>query len=188
MKKLAIFGSGSGSNAESICNYFAACPSVDVVLICTNNKNAFIVNRAKKLNLPVVYTTKNELANFNVIHKKLKNYNVDYIILAGFLLKIPVKMLDRYPKKIINIHPSLLPKYGGIGMYGDNVHKAVLKNNESESGITIHFVDQNYDTGQVILQKKCMLNTNETIEGLKSKIRALEFEYFPKTIKKVVLK
>ena len=188
MKKLAIFGSGEGSNAENICNYFLGSTNVKVVFICTNNKNAFIVNRAKKFHLPIVYTTKKDLANFSDLHKTLKDYAIDYIVLAGFLLKIPLKMVASYPKKIINIHPSLLPKYGGKGMYGVNVHRAVLKNKDVESGITLHFVNQNYDEGEVILQKKCVVSSNETIESLKKKIGALEFKYFASTIEKILLK
>ena len=187
MKKLAIFGSGEGSNAENIYNYFLGSTNVKVVFICTNNKSAFIVNRAKKLNLPIVYTTKNDLANFYDLHKTLKDYAVDYIVLAGFLLKIPLKMVASYPKKIINIHPSLLPKYGGKGMYGDNVHRAVLKNKDVKSGITIHFVNQNYDEGEIIFQKKCVVSTNETVESLKKKIGALEFKYFTSIIEKILL-
>jgi phosphoribosylglycinamide formyltransferase-1 len=188
VKKLAIFGSGSGSNAEKICAYFTRFSDIEVAFICTNNKNAFIVTRAKKLNLPVVYTTKNDLANFSILHKVLKDYNVDYIVLAGFLLKIPSRMVNYYPKRIINLHPSLLPKYGGKGMYGRNVHKAVLENKEVESGITIHFVNKNYDEGGLILQKRCVLSFDETVESLEKKIRDLEFEYFPKTIEKLLLK
>ena len=188
MKKLAIFGSGGGGNAENLFKYFSKSTKIEIVFICTNNKNAFIVRRAKKLGLPVIYTTKDDLTNFSDIKKKLDIYSVDYIILAGFLLQIPFEMVDCYPKKIINIHPSLLPKYGGRGMYGANVHRAVLENNETESGITIHFVNQKYDEGEVVLQKKCIISINETIESLNSKISNLEFEYFPKTIEKIVLR
>lgn len=187
MKRLAIFGSKSGSNAENICKYFAASKHIKVVCVCTNNKGAFIVSRAKKLNIPVVFTSKNDLFDFKQLHKTLKKYNVDYIVLAGFLLKIPSKMIACYPKKIINIHPSLLPKYGGKGMYGANVHRSVLENKETESGITIHFVNKNYDEGEVILQKKCSISSVETVESLEQKIHTLEFLYFPKTIKKILL-
>ena len=187
MKRLAIFGSGTGSNAENICNYFSGSSSIKVVFICTNNKSAFIVTRAKKLNIPVIYTTKKELANFSTLHKSLQNYKVDYIILAGFLIKIPSKMIDFYPNKIINIHPSLLPKYGGKGMYGNNVHHAVLKNNDAKSGITIHFVNENYDDGKIILQKCCAVSLTDTAQTLEKKVRDLEFCFFPKTIEKIVL-
>mgnify|MGYP005635158475 CR=1 FL=1 len=185
-KKLAIFASGSGSNAENICNYFANHSDVDVVLICTNKADAFIVKRAEKLNIPVIFITKTELNNFNNLHKKLKNAKVDVIILAGFLLKLPAIMVKKYPNRILNIHPSLLPKYGGVGMYGNNVHKSVLENKETESGISVHFVNQNYDEGELILQEKCSISENETLETLAAKIHQLEKKYLPLTIQKVL--
>ena len=188
MKRLAIFGSGGGTNAENICSYFSNSSRIVVACICTNNKDAFIVKRAKKLNIPVIYTTKKDLFSFSLLHKTLKKFSVDYIVLAGFLLKVPLKMVECYPKKIINIHPSLLPKYGGKGMYGRNVHKAVLKNKEKKSGITIHFVNENYDSGKIILQKTCVISNFETIESLEIKIKDLEFNNFPKTIEKIILK
>ena len=187
MKKIAIFGSGSGSNAENICAYFGESADIKVVVMCTNKKSAFIVKRAQKLNIPIVYTTKTDLENFSNIHQEMKNYNVDYIVLSGFLLKIPVKMVESFPGRIINIHPALLPKYGGKGMYGANVHKAVLANNEKESGITIHFVNQKYDEGKIILQKCCVVSKNDTIKSLENKIHDLEFKYFPKTIEQIIL-
>ena len=131
-KKLAIFASGSGSNAENICNYFENSSDIEVVLICTNKRDAYIVKRAEKLAIPVVFISKNELNNFDDLHKKLKSSKVDAIILAGFLLKLPTIMVESYPNRILNIHPSLLPKYGGKGMYGGKVHKAVLENKEKE--------------------------------------------------------
>ena len=188
MKKLAIFGSGAGSNAENICVYFNNSSDIKVVMMCTNRKDAFIIERAKKLKIPMVFTSKTELENFDDLAKILAKYKVDYIILAGFLLKIPSKMIEQYPNKIINIHPALLPKYGGKGMYGENIYKAVLENKETESGISVHFVNQNYDEGEVILQKKCNVSKTDTIDSLEKKIRALEFEYFPKVIKKILLK
>ena len=187
-KKLAIFASGSGSNAENICNYFAESSDVKVVLICTNREDAFIVKRANKLNIPVYIFSKSELNNFVDLHKKLQNIEVDVIILAGFLLKLPAIMVDSYPNRIINIHPSLLPKYGGKGMYGSNIHKAVIKNKELESGISIHFVNQNYDEGKIILQKKCSISANESVETLIHKIHKLEHNYFPVAIEKTIKK
>ena len=186
LKTVAIFGSGNGSNAENIYNYFLNSSDVKIVFFCTNNKNAFIVNRAEKLNVPVLFTNKDHLGKNSGIQKELKNYNVDYIILAGFLLKIPNNIISLYPKKIINIHPSLLPKYGGKGMYGLNVHAAVLKNKELESGITIHFVNEYYDEGEIILQKKCFISKEETINSLDKKIRFLELSFFPKKIEKII--
>tara|TARA_B110000114_G_scaffold32175_1_gene33299 strand:+ start:789 stop:1367 length:579 start_codon:yes stop_codon:yes gene_type:complete len=187
-KKLAIFASGSGSNAENICNYFAESSDIKVVLICTNREDAFIVKRANKLNIPVYIFSKSELNNFVDLHKKLQNIEVDVIILAGFLLKLPTIMVDNYPNRIINIHPSLLPKYGGKGMYGANIHKAVIKNKELESGISIHFVNQNYDEGKIILQKKCSISANESVETLIHKIHKLEHNYFPVAIEKTIKK
>ena len=117
-KRLAIFASGSGSNAENICNYFKSTSDIEVGLICTNRPDAFIVKRAEKLNIPVVFITKTELNNFEALHEKLQGEGINMLILAGFLLKLPAIMVDNYPNRIINIHPSLLPKYGGKGMYG----------------------------------------------------------------------
>ena len=186
LKKLAIFASGSGSNAENICNYFAESSNVEVVLICTNKQDALIVKRAKKLNIPVLVFTKYELNNFIDLHKKLQSIGVDVVILAGFLLKVPSKMIDSYPNRIINIHPSLLPKYSGKGMYGNNIHKAVIENKETESGISIHFVNQNYDEGELILQERCAISSDESVETLTQKIRELEYSYFPNAIEKTI--
>tara|TARA_B100000795_G_scaffold41763_1_gene27352 strand:+ start:100 stop:672 length:573 start_codon:yes stop_codon:yes gene_type:complete len=185
-KKLAIFASGSGSNAENICNYFAESSDIEVVLICTNNSDAFIVKRANKLSIPVYIFSKNELNNFIDLHKKLQSIAVEVVILAGFLLKLPSIMVSSYPNRIINIHPALLPKYGGKGMYGGNIHKAVIENKETESGISIHFVNQNYDEGKIILQKKCSISKLETVDSLTQKIHKLEYNYYPKTIKKIL--
>jgi len=185
-KKLAIFASGSGSNAENICNYFANSSDIEVVLMCTNKRDAYIVKRAEKLNIPVVFISKSELNNFDDLHKKLQSVKVDIIILAGFLLKLPAIMIEYYPNRILNIHPSLLPKYGGKGMYGNKVHKAVLENKETESGISIHFVNQNYDEGEIILQEKCVISEDETLETLTEKIHQLEHNYFPIAIQKTL--
>ena len=187
MKRIAVFGSGSGSNIENICSYFEKSNTINVVLVCTNNRKSLIVTRAKKFGVPIYYTTKKELSDFSQLQSSLKVLGVDYIILAGFLLKIPEKMVNYYKKRIINIHPSLLPKYGGKGMYGANVHRAVLKNNERESGITIHFVNKFYDQGEVILQKKCVVSKKETVNSLEKKIKSLEGAFFPKTIEKTII-
>ena len=185
-KKIALFGSGSGSNAENICRYFSKSSSVNVVLICTNNPTSFIVKRAKKLNIPVVFITKETLVDFSALKKTLLLAKIDLIVLAGFLLKVPPAMINSYPNKIINIHPSLLPKYSGKGMYGNHIHRQVLKNKESETGISIHFVNEEYDKGELVLQKKCLVSKKETLESLVGKIRRLEFDYFPPTIEKIL--
>ena len=188
MKRLVIFGSGAGSNAVNICRYFKNSPDIKVVLICTNNKDAIIVDKAKKLNIPLIFTSKIDLLSFDDLAKTLKKYGVDYIILAGFLLKIPSKMISSYPSKIINLHPSLLPKYGGKGMYGSRVHEAVLKNKETETGITIHLVNQNYDEGKIIKQYVCNISKTESLSSLENKIHKLEFRNFPQTLEKYILK
>ena len=188
MKNLAIFGSGAGSNAENICNYFNCSKKIKIALMCTNNKDAKIALRAKKLNIPLFLISKNDLKEGFFLTSLLKDYNVDYIILAGFLLKIPQFLIDLYPKKIINIHPSLLPKYGGKGMYGKNIHQKVLENNELETGITIHYVNKNYDEGEIIFQKKLFLSKNESVDSLEEKIHLLEFSFFPKIIEKIINK
>ena len=187
-QKLAVFASGSGSNAENIYNYFADSSDIEVVLICTNRQDAFVVKRANKLNIPVYIFTKYELNNFVDLHKKLQSIDVDIVILAGFLLKLPAIMVDSYPNRIINIHPSLLPKYGGKGMYGSNIHKAVIENKETESGISVHFVNQKYDEGKIILQEKCDVANNETAETLMQKIKKLEYNYFPAAIERTLKK
>lgn len=188
MKRIAIFGSGSGSNAEKICSFFKNSLDIKVVLIASNRKEAFIIRRAKKMRVPCIVFSKKDLVSFSVLHQILIKKRVDYIVLAGFLLKIPSKMVLCYDKKIINIHPSLLPKYGGKGMYGNNVHEAVLKNNEVKSGITIHLVNEKYDDGRVLLQKSCPVSQNETVASLAKKISALEHSFFSKTIKSYILK
>ena len=182
MKKIAIFGSGFGSNAENICLFFANSPDIKVVFIGTNNKNSFIVTRAKRLGIPLVVFSKIELNNFDELYKKLVEKEVDYIVLAGFLLKLPIKMIEKFSDKIINLHPSLLPKYGGKGMYGNNVHKAVLSTNERISGITIHLVNEKYDDGEILFQKKCDVSPKETVSSLSKKIHALEKKFFAKVI------
>ena len=187
-KNLAIFASGNGSNAENICYFFKKSSDINVVLICSNNKNAYVVKIAKKLDIPLFLFTKKELENFLKLKNILKKNRIDFIILAGFLLKIPKKLLKNYPNKVINIHPALLPKYGGKGMYGNNVHKAVLEKKETESGITIHFVNSKYDDGEIIFQTKCRVEKNDSIESLGRKIQKLERAFFPKIIEGVIKK
>tara|TARA_B110000014_G_C19808661_1_gene419856 strand:+ start:80 stop:655 length:576 start_codon:yes stop_codon:yes gene_type:complete len=185
-KNLAIFASGNGSNAKNICCFFQNSSDINVVLICSNNKDAYVVKIAKQLDLPLFLFTKQGLENFFKLDKVLKKNRIDFIILAGFLLKIPKKLLENYPNKVINIHPALLPKYGGKGMYGNNVHKAVLEKKETESGITIHFVNSKYDDGEIIFQTKCTVEKNDSVESLGKKIQKLEREFFPKKIDWVI--
>lgn len=183
MKNIVIFASGSGSNAENIYNYVKNNDEINISLIVTNNKNAFVIERAKKLNIPCEIITKSQFQDSNSVLNTLKKYNADLIVLAGFLLLIPEYLIEKY--KIINIHPALLPKYGGKGMYGDNVHKAVIENKEIESGITIHYVNSKYDEGKIIFQAKCKVTPDDTFETLAEKIHKLEYEHFPHVIVEV---
>lgn len=185
---LAIFASGSGSNAENLVNYFAKDKNIQIKCIISNKTDAFVLERAKKLQIESKVFKKADFEQPEVLLKHLADKNIDYIILAGFLLKIPQDIITKYPNKIINIHPSLLPKYGGKGMYGDNVHKAVIANNEKESGITIHYVNSNYDEGAIIFQATCPIIDSDTDQSLANKIHTLEYEYFPKTIKEILNK
>jgi phosphoribosylglycinamide formyltransferase-1 len=186
-KKIAVFASGSGSNAENIFNYFNNNDEVDVSLILTNNPNAGVIERATRLNIPFTVFNKNAFQNTNEIVKLLQEKDIDLVVLAGFLWLIPTNLIEAFPNKIVNIHPALLPKYGGKGMFGDNVHKAVVENEETESGITIHFVNQHYDEGKVIFQAKCEVLPTDTFEDVASKIHVLEYEYFPKVISDLLL-
>ena len=185
-KNIAIFASGNGSNAENIYRFFQKSSDISVVLICSNNKGAYVVKRAEKLQIPLFLFTKQGFENFFELKKVLEAKEIDFIILAGFLLKIPKKILEHYPDKIINIHPALLPKYGGKGMYGNIVHKAVLENKEVESGITIHFVNSEYDDGEIIFQAKCKVKKNDSVESLVKKVQKLERNFFPKIIEGVI--
>ena len=155
-------------------------------LVLTNKSNAFVIERAKKLNIPCIVFSSKELKGTSKILDLLKDYQIDFIVLAGFLLQIPMNLIENYPNKIINIHPALLPKYGGKGMYGDYVHQAVKEAKEKETGITIHFVNEHYDEGQIIFQKKISVSENDTSDSIAEKVHALEYEYFPKIIEEVI--
>ena len=187
MKRIAIFASGSGSNAENIIKYFNAKKTAIVTKVYCNKKDAGIFDRCKKLQKDCVLFTKKDLFSSDELLNELTNEN-DYIILAGFLLKIPSKLIEAFPDKIINIHPALLPKYGGKGMYGMNVHNAVKENKEAETGITIHFVNENYDEGAIIFQAKTQLKTSDSPEDIAQKIHKLEYANFPKVIESVIVK
>ena len=187
MKRIIIFASGSGTNAENIIKYFENNANITVVKVLTNNEHAKIIDKCKRLKIKCLIFKKKELLLENTILNLLKE-EADYIILAGFLLKIPNKIVQVFHDKIINIHPALLPKYGGKGMYGMNVHRAVVENREKESGITIHYVNENYDEGAIIFQKSVRIIKKDTPENVAAKVQALEYKYFPKTIEKVILK
>jgi phosphoribosylglycinamide formyltransferase-1 len=186
MKRIVIFASGSGSNAENIIRFFNNTKTAEVTNVLCNIADAQIFDRCKNLNIKCLLFNKNDFSTSDNVLNILKN-EADFIILAGFLWRIPQKIVTAFPKKIINIHPALLPKYGGKGMYGMHVHKAVKKNNEDETGITIHYVNENYDEGAVIFQAKTALNSEDTAETIAEKIHLLEQRYFPKVIEEVIL-
>ncbi|MFT7497538.1 MAG: phosphoribosylglycinamide formyltransferase-1 [Porticoccaceae bacterium] len=185
MKRIVIFASGSGSNAENITLFFQKSNIAAVVHILTNNKNAKVIDRAKNLKINSLVFDKEAFNDEGEVLKFLKK-EADIIILAGFLWKIPAHIIATFPNKIINIHPALLPKYGGKGMYGINVHKSVIENKETETGITIHYVNENYDEGTIIFQAKTNVLPNDTPEIVAEKIHELEYEYFPRVIEEVI--
>jgi len=187
MKRIIIFASGSGSNAENIITYFQQRESASVVLVMTNNPHAKVLNRCKRLNTSALSFNKTAFNKEGVVHTLLKEINPDLIVLAGFLWKIPEHLINEFPEKIINIHPALLPKYGGKGMYGMRVHEAIKANNDTETGITIHRVNEHYDEGAIIFQVKCAISKEDTPENIASKIHALEMAHFPMVIESILL-
>jgi phosphoribosylglycinamide formyltransferase-1 len=185
MKKIVIFASGSGTNAENIIKYFAAIKTGTVVSVFTNNPSAKVIERARNYEVSTEIFSKEELFEGKVL-QKINKIQPDLIVLAGFLLKFPENIVTAYPNKIINIHPALLPKYGGKGMYGMHVHRAIVGNKEKETGITIHFVNENYDEGNILFQKNIILTGDETPEEVAEKIHELEQKYFPEVIEKLL--
>ena len=186
MKKIAIFASGSGSNAENIINYFRKEKTAIVTKVFCNNPKAKVFERCKRLQVDAILFSKKDFFNSDAILHQLKEV-ADYVVLAGFLLKVPTNIIKAFPNRIINIHPALLPKYGGKGMYGIHVHNAVKENNESETGITIHFVNEHYDEGAIIFQAKTTLKSSDSPEDIAQKIHVLEYQHFPKVIASVIL-
>ena len=182
---ILIFASGNGSNAENIITYFRK-KAIDINwIIITNNKNAGVINRSIKMGVPFLVFNKKDFYE-NMFLKKISLINPKLIILAGFLLKVPENLIKKFDDKIINIHPSLLPKYGGKGMYGMHVHKEVIKNKEKQSGISIHYVNNQYDDGKIIFQKSTKITYPFTAEQLAKKIHELEMKYFPEIIEKLI--
>ena len=188
MKQIVIFASGSGSNAQQITEHFANSDIARVVMIFSNCKDAYVLQRACNMNIPAVIFDRADFYENDVILTQLENINPDLIVLAGFLWKVPAKIVNAFPQRIINIHPALLPKYGGKGMYGENVHRAVIENHEKLSGITIHYVNEKYDEGDIIFQTACVVLEEDTPETLAQKVHALEYEYFPKIIESKIIK
>ncbi|HKP31185.1 MAG TPA: phosphoribosylglycinamide formyltransferase [Chitinophagaceae bacterium] len=186
--QIAVFASGTGSNAQKIINHFRFHPLIKINLIVSNKPDAGVLNIAQHENIPILLIEKEKFFRGNAYADELKEMKIDFIVLAGFLWKIPFSLIEAYKNRIVNIHPALLPKYGGKGLYGNHVHEAVLKAGEKESGITIHYVDEQYDHGDHIFQEKVLVEEGDTPEILAKKIQRLEHAHFPKIIEQVVTK
>ena len=182
---VALLASGKGSNVENILCYFKNHPKIKIALVGSNNSKSGALIYANNYSVPTLEFSKKELDSTTLLISKLNSYNIDLIVLAGFLLKIPKFFIHSFTGKIVNIHPSLLPKYGGKGMYGDHVHKAVLDNFEKTSGITFHYVNENYDEGKIIAQFPVFLDENETLSSIKGKISQLEWSKYPEIIERL---
>ncbi len=186
MKRIAIFASGSGTNFQQICEYFNENKHAKVEVLIVNKKNAYVRERAKNLGVEDFYFTREDFYNSNKIVDLLQSREIDMVVLAGFLWLVPENIIAAFPNKIVNIHPALLPSYGGKGMYGHHVHEAVIAARESKSGITIHYVNEMYDSGDIIFQAECQLTDQDTVETLEEKIHLLEKEHFPKVIDSIL--
>lgn len=185
---IAIFASGSGTNAENIVKYFRSNKNIIVKLILCNNPDAFVITRAKNLSVESIVFNKKDFTESEKVINILKENNISWIILAGFLWLLPKNIVEVFSGRIINIHPALLPKYGGKGMYGMHVHNAVLNNKEKESGITIHYVNNEYDRGEIIFQAKCPVDQCDTPETLAKKVHQLEYSFFPRVVEEEIMK
>lgn len=186
MKRIVIFASGSGSNAENLIKFFQNSDNASAIQVLTNNPHAKVLDRCKRLNVSALSFNRIAFSKSEDVLNILRSSQPDLIVLAGFLWKFPEFILKEFENKVINIHPALLPKYGGKGMYGMHVHNAVVENKESETGITIHYVNENYDEGAIIFQAKCEVKTSDTAEDVAAKIHELEMEHFPKVVDKLL--
>jgi len=186
--RIAIFASGSGSNAQKLMEYFKRSPDAEISLVLTNNSDAYVLQRADNFEIPSHIFDRNEFYNTDNVIDLLKNLDIDLIVLAGFLWLIPKSLISEYPGRIINIHPAILPKFGGKGMYGDFVHQAVMDAKETEGGITIHYVDENYDEGEFIHQSKYKIDKEDNLEMIKFKGQQLEHLHYPRVVESIVKK
>lgn len=180
--RIAMFASGSGTNVENITKYFSNSETIKPVCVLCNKPDAYVLERAKKLGLDSITFNRSEFKEGTKIMEYLNKMNVDMIVLAGFLWLVPEYLIDAFPNRIVNIHPALLPKFGGKGMYGMNVHEAVWENKEKETGITIHLIDKNYDRGNTVFQAKVAIDPKDSPEDIANKVHALEYEHFPRVI------
>lgn len=188
MKKIALFASGSGSNAEKIADYFRGRPDVEITFILSNNPKAGVIERARRLHIPVLLFDRTTFYDSDRIAQLLQTQGIDLIVLAGFMWLMPPALVRAFPDRIINIHPALLPKFGGKGMYGHFVHEAVVAAHESESGITIHYVNEHYDEGAPIFQARCPVLTTDTPDDVARRVQALEHEHYPRLVADILSK
>lgn len=186
MKRIVLFASGSGSNVENIANYFKGRNDVEIVAVYCNNSKAYVLERCQKLGIASRLFGRKEFYESDAIVNELLHQKIDLIVLAGFLWLIPQDLVKAFPNRMVNVHPALLPLYGGKGMYGHYVHEAVVANKDKESGITIHFVNEHYDEGKVIFQGRCTLEASDTAEDVAKKVHQLEYEHFPVVIDQVL--
>ena len=188
MKNIAIFASGSGTNAANIIKYFSNRKSAKVSMVLSNKREAYVLKRAEAFGVKTIFFDRDDFYNSGRVLGILIGENVEFIVLAGFLWLVPPDILDHFAGRIVNIHPALLPRHGGRGMYGERVHKDVIEAGEKESGITIHYVNDVYDAGDIIFQATCKVVSDDTPESLASKVHELEYRYFPEVIEKLLLK
>lgn len=186
MKRIAIFASGSGTNAQAIIEYLKKNQVADVSVIVCNNPKAYVIERANSFDIPIHLTTRKEFYETDALVKVLKKKEIDLLVLAGFLWLIPENLLKAFPNKIINIHPALLPKHGGKGMYGDKVHQSVKAEGDKETGITIHYLNEKYDEGKIIFQEKVPVTVNDTPSTIADKVHKLEHQFYPKIIAEIL--
>ena len=186
-KNIAIFASGSGTNAENIIRYFQENDLIRVALVLSNRSDAYVLERAHRLQVPSEVFLKEDWVSGEQILALLHEYHIDFIVLAGFLVRVPERLLHAYPDKIINIHPALLPKFGGKGMYGDRVHEAVVAAGEKESGITIHYINEHYDEGDTIFQAKCPVLPDDSAIDVAQKVHSLEYKHYPLIRERTIL-
>ncbi|RBQ08864.1 phosphoribosylglycinamide formyltransferase [Pedobacter miscanthi] len=187
-KRIAIFASGSGSNAQKLMEHFKRSNEIEISLVLTNNPEAYVLQRADNFEIPTHIFDKNEFYKTEDVVDLLKNLDIDFIVLAGFLWLIPQSLIHAYPGRIVNIHPAILPKFGGKGMYGDHVHNAVMAAGEAEGGITIHYVNENYDEGEYIYQARYRIDKNDNLEMVKFKGQQLEHQHYPRIVETIVKK
>ncbi|MCX6285091.1 MAG: phosphoribosylglycinamide formyltransferase [Bacteroidetes bacterium] len=187
MTNIAILASGSGTNAQRISEYFSGHPSIKVKMILSNKPDAYVLTRAERLGIPHHVFNRKSFYETSSIVELLKKKDISFIVLAGFLWLIPVNLLEAYPNRIVNIHPALLPKYGGKGMYGEHVHEAVISAGERESGISIHYVNGSYDEGDIIFQALCPVLPGDTAATLAERIHKLEYEHYPRVIERILM-